>query len=67
MRRGGGNGCRKRLDLAHVKLLQDILYEFALMHKCPILGLLDFAAQANINMLISNSLLIVSENLETRA
>jgi hypothetical protein len=45
MRRGGGNGCRKRLDLAHVKLLQYILYEFALMHKCPILGLLDFAAQ----------------------
>jgi hypothetical protein len=37
--RCGGHGRRKRLGLKHVKLLSDILRAFALVHKCPILGL----------------------------
>jgi hypothetical protein len=40
-RRPSGYGRRKRLDLAHVELLQDVICMIALMHKGPILGLLD--------------------------
>jgi hypothetical protein len=39
--RRGGHGRQKRLGLVHVKLLQDILCVLALIHKSPILGLLD--------------------------
>jgi hypothetical protein len=39
--RRGGHGRRKRLALAHVELLQDVLCILALMYKGPVLSLLD--------------------------
>jgi hypothetical protein len=39
--RRDGHGRRMRIGLAHVKRLQAILGVFALVHKCPILCLLD--------------------------
>jgi hypothetical protein len=38
----GGHGHQKRLGLAHVKLLKDVLDVFSLVNKCIVLGLLDF-------------------------
>jgi hypothetical protein len=68
--RRGGHGHRKRLALAHVELLQDVLCILSLMYKGPVLSLLDLQPKKKFSspvMLISNSLLIRSENLDTRA
>jgi hypothetical protein len=48
--RRGGHGCRKRLALAHVKLLQDVLCILALMYKGPVLSLLDLQPKKEIQL-----------------
>jgi hypothetical protein len=61
---------RKRLGLTHIEFLEHVLGVFALVHECPLASLLDLQPKEESQftiMLISNSLLIASENLATRA
>jgi hypothetical protein len=45
-----GHGRRNRLGLAHVKLLQDVLYILALMYKGLVLGLLDLQPKKKVQL-----------------
>jgi hypothetical protein len=49
--RHGGHGRQKRLGLAHVELLYDIICILALMHKGPILGLLDLQPKKEVQLI----------------